>query len=121
MNKIMKPLVAAAIPLLTASGSWIITGQQPDSAEVWLGATGVFMALAVVVATVFLPDEEDAAVMKWYETWGKFIAAAVTPVLSAFIQYFVAPGSTTRDALATAAVGFLTALLMAYVQNAPDS
>ena len=121
MNKIMKPLVAAAIPLLTAAGSYLITGEVNDWAEVWLGATGVVMALAVVVATLFLPDEEDADLISFYTTWGKAIAAAVTPVLSAGIQYLVLPGSTTRDQLATAGVGVLTAFLMAYVQNAPDS
>jgi hypothetical protein len=121
MNKIMKPLVAAAIPLLTAGGSWLITGKVNDWAEVWLGVTGLFMALVVVAATFFLPDDSDKVLIQFFLTWRKAIAAAVAPVLSAFIQPSVLPGSTIRDQLATAAVGVLTAGLMAYVQNAPDS
>src|SRR5215210_1856879 len=121
MNKIMKPLVAAAIPLLTALGSYLITGKVNDWAEVWLGATGVVMAFAVLVATWFLPDESDEALIKVFLRWRKASAAAVAPVLSAVIQYYALPGPTTRDDLATAAatgaVGLLTALLMAYVQN----
>jgi energy-converting hydrogenase Eha subunit A len=121
MNKIMKPLVAAAIPLLTAGGSYLITGEVKDSAEVWLGATGLFMALVVVAATFFLPDDSDKVLIQFFLTWRKAIAAAVAPLLSAGIQYLVSGTTITRAQVVTAVVGLLTAALMAYVQNAPDS
>jgi len=116
MNKIMKPLVAAAIPVLTALGSWIATGEW--NAAAWsLAITGLLTAAVVAVLTAVLPDEADAFLAKW----GKAIGAALTPLASALIQYLFVPGSTTKAQLATAFVGFVTAALMAYIKNTPDS
>ena len=116
MNKIMKPLVAAAIPLLSALASLIITGTV-NAPELSLAITAFATAIVVAVLTAVLPDDSDNVIA----TWGKAIGAAVTPLVSALIQYFFVPGSTTKVQLATAVVGVLTALLMAYVQNTPDS
>lgn len=78
MNKIMKPLVAAAIPVLTALGSWIATGEW--NAAAWsLAITGLLTAAVVAVLTAVLPDEADAFLAKW----GKAIGAALTPLASA--------------------------------------
>jgi hypothetical protein len=111
MNELMKPLVAAAIPLLTALGSLIATGTI-NAPELSLAITGFVTAIVVYL----LRNRPDGV-----RAWTKAIGAAVTPLVSALIQYFFVPGSTTKAQLATAVVGVLTALLMAYVQNEPDS
>ncbi len=116
MNKIMKPVVAASIPLLTALGSYITTGTL-NAPEWSLAITGFATAIVVAILTAVLPDESDAVLA----SWGKAIGAALTPLVSVLIQYFFVPGSTTKTQLATAFVGVLTALVMAYVQNTPDS
>jgi hypothetical protein len=111
MNELMKPLVAAAIPLLTALGSLIATGTI-NAPELSLAITGFATAIVVYL----LRNRRDGV-----RAWTKAIGAAVTPLVSALIQYFFVPGSTTKAQLATVVVGVLTALLMAYVQNEPDS
>lgn len=114
MNR-MKPLVAAAIPLLTALGSWITTGTL-NAPELSLAITGLVTALIVVLAGYFWPNQATGVL-----AWARAIGAALTPLVSALIQYLFVPGSTGKAQLATAVVGFLTALVMAYVQNTPDS
>jgi hypothetical protein len=106
----MKPVVAAAIPLLTALGSWITTGTL-NAPELALAITGLVTAIVVLL----LRNRPEG-----WRAWTKFIGAALTPLVSAVIQYFLVPGSTTKSQLATVAVGVLTALVMAYVQNTPD-
>lgn len=110
MNR-MKPVVAAAIPLLSALGSWITTGTL-NAPELSLAITGLVTALVVYL----LRNRPDG-----WRAWTKATGAAVTPLVSALIQYFFVPGSTSKAQLATVVVGVLTALVMAYVQNTPDS
>jgi peptidoglycan/LPS O-acetylase OafA/YrhL len=114
MNR-MKPLVAAAVPLLSALGSLIITGTI-NAPELALGITGFLTAFVVLLLGRLDPNQQAGV-----RAWTKAIGAAVTPLVSALIQYFFIPGSTTKSQLATVAVGVLTALLMAYVQSEPDS
>jgi hypothetical protein len=106
----VKPVVAAAIPLLTAFGSLISTGEW-NASEWSLAITG----LATAIVVFFLPNEQTG-----WRAWTKAIGAAATPVVSALIQG-LATGSFSRAELTTAVVGFITALLMAFVQNTPDS
>jgi hypothetical protein len=101
--------------LLTAIGTLIITGDW-NASEWALAITGFATALIVVVIGLFLP-EAPAGIL----VWARAIGAALTPLVSVLIQYVFVPGSTTKAQIATAVVGVLTALLMAYVRNAPDS
>jgi hypothetical protein len=57
MNELMKPLVAAAIPLLTALGSFIATGTL-NAPELSLAITGFVTALVVVLAGLIWPNQE---------------------------------------------------------------
>lgn len=82
-----------------------------------LAITGFATAIVVAILTAVLPVGSDNVIA----TWGKAIGAALTPLVSVLVQFFFVPGSTTRAQVATAFVGLLTALLMAYVQNTPDS
>ncbi len=111
----MKPLVAAAIPLLTVLGSWITTGAL-NAPKLSLAISGVVTALVVVLAGLIWPNQEAGVL-----AWARAIGAALTPLVSALLQYLFLPGSTGKAQLATAVVGFLTAMLMVYVQNTPDS
>ena len=115
MNKIMKPLVAAAIPLLTALGSYITTGTL-NAPELSLAITGFATAIVVAILTGVLPEDSDNVIA----TWGKAIGAALTPLVSALIQGFVT-GSFSKPELTTAVVGLLTAALMYFVQPPADT
>jgi uncharacterized membrane protein YgaE (UPF0421/DUF939 family) len=115
MNKIMKPVVAAVIPVLTVLGSYIATGEW-NASDWWLALTGFATAAIVAILTVLLPDNSD----RFLARWGKAIGAALAPLVSAVIQS-LATGSFSRAEWATAVVGVATAALMAYVNNTPDS
>jgi len=102
----MKPLVAAAIPLITAVGSWITTGTL-TALELSLVITGLVTALVVVI----VPSQVGAFASS------KAVAAAMTPVVSTLIQGFV----IREPELTTAVVGLLTAVLMYFVQPPADT
>lgn len=110
----MKPVVAAVIPLLTALGSRLATGEWNFS-QLSLAITGVATAIVVYVLGRIFPDPNTGVL-----AWIKAIGAAVTPLLSALIQS-LATGSFSRTEWATAVVGVATAALMAYVQNSQDT
>jgi len=93
----------------------LITTGTLNAPELSLAITGLVTALVVFLVGHFLPNQEAGIL-----AWTKAIGAALTPLVSALIQYFFVPGSTGKAQLATAVVGFLTAMVMAYVQNTPD-
>ncbi len=105
----MKPVVAAAIPVLTAVGSYITTGTL-NTPELSLAITGLVTALVVVI----VPPQVGAFASS------KAVAAALTPLVSALIQGFVT-GSFSKPELTTAIVGLLTAALMYFVQPKGDT
>jgi hypothetical protein len=105
---IMKLVVAAAIPFITAVGSWISTGTL-NLPEVWLAITGVVTALVVSI----VPAQFGAFAS------GKTVAAAITPLVSALT--LAVTGSFSKPVLTTAVVGLLTAVLMHFVQPASGS
>jgi hypothetical protein len=109
MNIYMKPIIAAAIPLLAALSSWISTGTF-KAPELALAITGVVTAIVVY----FLRNQRTGVLSA-----AKFIGAAVTPLVSVLLQWIVT-GSFDRAELATIVVGVLTSILMYLVQNTPD-
>jgi hypothetical protein len=106
----MKPVVAAAIPVLTAVGSYFTTGTL-NTPELSLAITGLVTALVVVI----VPNQEVGVFAS-----SKAIGAALTPLVSALIQSFVS-GSFSKPELTTAVVGLLTAALMYFVQPPADT
>jgi hypothetical protein len=123
MNKIMKPVVAAAIPLLTALGSYIATGGPPNAAEWSLAITGFVTAIVVAVLTAVLPDESDAVLA----TWGKAIGAAdpagerAYTVLLRTREHHQSPsGNGLSGCLNRACDGLCTEYTGFLVQNTPD-
>jgi hypothetical protein len=109
VNQVMKPLLAAAIPLLAAAGSWITTGEL-NTPEVAVAITGFITAILVY----FFRNRPTGFLASL-----KFIVAAVTPIVSALLQWAVT-GSFQRAELATIIVGVGTSLLIYFTQNAPD-
>jgi hypothetical protein len=105
----MKPVVAAAIPVLTAVGSWITTGTL-NTPELSLAITGLITALVVAL----VPNQVAGV------AFSKAIGAALTPLVSALIQGFVT-GGFSKPELTTAVVGLLTAALMYFVQPPADT
>ena len=103
----MKPIVAAAIPLLAALESRIATGQW-NADQLALAITGVVTAIVV-----YLVPNQNAGFL----AAAKAISAAVVPVVSALIQWGLtggAPGTTVI-------IGAVTAILMYFVQPAPNT
>jgi hypothetical protein len=105
----MKPVVAAAIPVLTAVGSYITTGTL-NAPELALAITGLLTAGVVAI----VPPEIGTFASS------KAVAAALTPLVLAVIQGFVT-GSFSRPEVTTAVVGLLTAALMYFVQPRGDT
>lgn len=103
----MKPIVAAAIPLLAAWQSRIDTGQW--NADQWaLAITGVVTAVVVY----FVPNQNAGVLAA-----AKAISAAVVPLVSALIQWGITGGAPG----ATVFIGVATAILMYFVQPAPNT
>ncbi len=109
MNNVMKPVLAAAIPLLAALGSWIATGAL-NTPEVAVAIPGFITAILVY----FFRNRPSGFLASL-----KFIVAAVTPIVSALLQWAVT-GSFQRAEFATIIVGVGTAILMYFTQNEPD-
>jgi hypothetical protein len=106
----MKAILAAAIPIISAIGSWIITGTI-DAPELALALTGLVTAILVAIFR-----NREAGLLSAL----KFIVAATTPLVSALIQYVVT-GAFNRAELATIVVGLLTSILVYLSANAPES
>ena len=103
----MKPIVAAAIPLLAALESRIVTGEL--NADQWaLAITGLVTAVVVY----FVPNQRTG-----FLAAAKAISAAAVPLVSALIQWGLGEGAPT----ATVLIGFATAVIMYFVQSAPNT
>jgi hypothetical protein len=105
----MKPVVAAAIPVLTAVGSTLTTGTL-NTPALSLAITGLLTALIVVI----VPPKVGTFASS------KAFAAALTPLVSALIQGVVT-GSFAKPEVTTAVVGLATAALMYFVQPPADT
>jgi hypothetical protein len=103
----MKPIVAAAIPLLAALESYLATGQW-NVEQTAVAITGVVTAVVVY----FVPNQNAGVLAA-----AKAISAAAVPLVSALIQWGVTGGAP----VATALIGFATAVLMYFVQPAPNT
>ena len=109
MNSYVKAILAAAIPLIAALGSWINTGTL-NAPEVALAVTGL-----VTAVLVYFFRNQPSGVLSAL----KFIVAALTPLVSALLQALVT-GAFNRAELSTLVVGILTSILVYLVQNTPD-
>lgn len=109
MNPFMKAILAAAIPLISAVGSWISTGEL-KAPEIAVAITG-FVTAILVYSFRNRPSGFLASL--------KFIVAAVTPILSALLQWAVT-GGFERAEFATIVVGVSTSILVYFTQNAPN-
>jgi len=109
VNKVMKPVLAAAIPLLAALGSWISTSEF-NTPGLSVAITGFITAILVY----FFRNRPTGFLASL-----KFIVAAVTPIVSALLQWAVT-GSFERVEFATIVVGVGTSILMYFTQNEPD-
>jgi hypothetical protein len=102
MNQHAKAIIAGAVPLVAASGSWITTGA--------INAPEIAMALTALVTAILVaifrndPASPILSVLK-------FLVAALAPVISAGIQY-AATGAFDRAEFATIVVGALTSILV---------
>jgi len=106
MNRYLKAVLAAAIPLAAAINSWITTGNL-NANEIALGLTGVVAAILVY----FFRNQGTG-----FLSATKFIVAAATPIVSAIIQAAV-PGTGSAAAFSTLLLGFVTAVLVYFVGN----
>ena len=103
----MKPIVAAAIPLLTAAALLIDTGEL--NADQWaLAITGLVTAVVVYL----VPNQNQG-----FGAAAKAISAAMVPLVSALIQWGVTGGAPS----ATVVIGAITAILMYFVQSKPNT
>jgi hypothetical protein len=109
MNQFMKAILAAAIPLISAAGSWITTGEL-NAPEIAVAITGFVTAILVY----FFRNRPSGFLASL-----KFIVAAVTPIVSALLQWAVT-GGFERAEFATIVVGVSTSILVYFTQNAPD-
>ncbi len=109
-NRYLKAILAAAVPLVAAVNSAIVTGEV-NAPEVALALTG-FVAAGLVA--VFRNKEEG------FLSATKFIVAAAVPLVSAAIQWGVTQQFNTAE-WATLVTGFLTALLVYFSSNSDDS
>jgi hypothetical protein len=105
----MKPILVAGIALLTVLQSSIATGEF-NAPELAVAITGLVTAIVVY----FLRNQSSGVLAST-----KAIGAAVIPLVSALIQGLVTGGFNTAE-LSTVAVGVISAILMYFVQNAPD-
>jgi|SRR5215207_5707448 len=97
----LKAILAAAVPVIAAMSSWIVTGTL-STPEVALSVNG--LVTGVVVALV--PNSEAGI-----GAANKFIVAATTPIVSVLVQYAVS-GAFDQSQLATMVVGLLTSYLV---------
>jgi hypothetical protein len=105
----MKPILVAGIALLTVLQSSIATGEF-NAPELAVTITGLVTAIVVY----FLRNQSSGVLAST-----KAIGAAVIPLVSALIQGLVTGGFNTAE-LSTVTVGVISAILMYFVQNAPD-
>ena len=105
----MKPILVAGIALLTVLQSSIATGEF-NAPELAVAITGLVTAIVVY----FLRNQSSGVLAST-----KAIGAAVIPLVSALIQGLVTGGFNTAE-LSTVTVGVISAILMYFVQNAPD-
>ncbi len=108
MDAYTKAILAAAVPVIAAVGSFIATGTV-NAPELALAITGL-----VTAALVALFRNQPTGVL----ASTKFIVAAATPVVSVLIQFAVT-GTFNRAEMATIVVGFLTAVLVYLSGNTP--
>ena len=103
----MKPIVAAAIPLITAFAEYFET-RELNSKEWAVGLTGIVAAIIVY----FVPNQNAGVLAAT-----KAICAAAVPLVSALIQWGLGGGAPAETVL----VGFATAVIMYFVQSQPNT
>lgn len=109
-NVYLKAVLAAAIPVVTAVGLWLQNGTL-NAPELSLGITGFIAAVLVAILRNQPGTVLEAA---------KFFAAALTPIVSAVLQYFVT-GAWDRTEMTTLIIGLLTSILVYLAANNDSS